>query len=104
MERTVQIALLCDIHTSGQILMQRAASSLYLTWAVLGKIILLPNEKGQHRVTIIVTFITNKTVGVKININELTYYLPGYIRTFIKTILSICEQEKVKRGTTKHFT
>ena len=84
--------------------MQRVASSLYLTWAVLGKIILLLNEKGQHRVTIIVTFITNKTVGVKININELTYYLPGYIRTFVKASLSICEQQKAKRGTSKHFT
>lgn len=87
----VEIALQCDSHTSSQILTQRIASSLCSTWVVLGKIIFLLNEKGQHRVTIIVTFITNKTVGVKININELTYYLLCYIRTYIKASLCICE-------------
>jgi hypothetical protein len=87
----VQMGLLCDIHTSGRILMCRIASSLCLALAILGTIILLLNEKGQLHVTIIVTFVTNKTVGVKININELTYYLSCYIRTFIEGSLCICE-------------
>lgn len=61
-----KIGWLYDIRTSGQILMHRIAASLCLTWAILGKIILLLNEKGQLHVSIIVTFITNKTAGVKL--------------------------------------
>jgi hypothetical protein len=65
--------------------------SINLTSTILGEIILLLHEKGEHIVTIIVTFLTIKTTGVKMNINERTNFLPCYSKTFVKASLCVFE-------------